>query len=80
MDSRALFDAALVVVAGLVAYTETFGFADPRATIREIVGVLAAMDIRVYLVVGGLFGICFVGYIAVYLPRRDARTIRPDQP
>ena len=78
MDSRELFDAVLVVVAGLVAYTETFGFADPRATIWEIAAVLADLDVRVYLVLGGLFGIFFVGYIVVYLPRRDARTIRPE--
>ena len=78
MDSRELFDAVLVVVAGLVAYTETFGFADPRATIWDIVGILANLDVRVYLVLGGLFGIFFVGYIVVYLPQRDARTIRPE--
>jgi len=78
MDSRALFDALLVVVAGLVAYTETFGFTDPRATIWQIVGVLRDLDVRVYLVLGGLFGVCFVGYLVVYLPRKDARTIRPE--
>jgi uncharacterized membrane protein len=78
MDSRELFDAVLVVVAGLVAYTETFGFADPRATISEIFSILANLDVRVYLVLGGLFGIVFVGYIVVYLPQKDARTIRPD--
>jgi len=77
MDSRKLFDVALVVVGGLVAYTETFGFADPRATIRVILSVLRTLDIRVYLVLSGLFGIIFVGYLVVYLPRRDARTIRP---
>ncbi len=76
MDRRVLFDALLVIVGGLVAYTETFGFADPRATIREILGVLANLDIRVYLVLSGLFGIAFVGYLVVYLPQKDARTIR----
>ena len=76
MDRRVLFDALLVVVGGLVAYTETFGFADPRATIREILAVLANLDIRVYLVLSGLFGIAFVGYLVVYLPQKDARTIR----
>jgi hypothetical protein len=77
MDSRELFDALLVVIAGLLAYTETFGFADPRATLREILSILATLDVRVYLVLSGLFGIVFVGYLVVYLPQKDARTIRP---
>lgn len=78
MDSRELFDLLLVAVAGVVAYTERYGFTDPRATIRDIVGTLANLDIRVYLVLGGLFGIAFIGYLAIYLPRRDAQGIRPD--
>jgi hypothetical protein len=78
MDSRELFDLVLVVVAGVVAYTETYGFADPRGTIWEIAGTLTDLDIRVYLVLGGLLGVMFVGYLVVYLPRRDAQTIRPE--
>jgi hypothetical protein len=77
MDSRVLFDAVLAVIAGLLAYTEMYGFTDPSATIWEILRRLANLDIRVYLVLGGLFGIVFVGYLAVYLPWRDARAIRP---
>ncbi|MBX0324164.1 hypothetical protein EGH21_14090 [Halomicroarcula sp. F13] len=77
MDSRELFDLVLVVVAGLLAYTETFGFADPRATLAEIIAVLATLDIRVYLVLGGLFGMSFVAYLVVYLPKKDARSARP---
>ncbi|GGN91363.1 MULTISPECIES: hypothetical protein [Haloarcula] len=77
MDSRELFDLALVVLAGLLAYTETFGFADPRATLEEILAVLVTLDVRVYLVLGGLFGIAFVAYLVVYLPKKDARSMRP---
>jgi len=76
MDRRVLFDAVLVVLGGFVAYTETFGFADPRTTIREIPTVLATLDVQVYLVLSGIFGIAFVGYLVVYLPQKDARTIR----
>lgn len=75
MDTRDLFDLVLVGLAGLLAYTETFGFADPRATLAELVAILAGLDVRVYLVLGGLFGIVFVVYLAVYLPRREARTV-----
>ena len=76
MDSRGLFDIALVVVAGLLAYTETFGFANPRTTLEEIIAAIAGLDIRVYLVLGGIFGICFVAYLTMYLPQKDARTIQ----
>jgi hypothetical protein len=78
MDSRELFDILLVVVGGLVAYTETYGFTDPRATVWQVLGVLETLDVRVYLVLGGLFGIMFVGYIVVYLPQKDAGSIRPE--
>ncbi|WP_254272495.1 hypothetical protein [Haloarcula marina] len=77
MDRRLLFDIVLVCLAGLLAYTETFGFADPRATIEEILAILAGLDVRVYVVLAGIFGIAFVTYLVVYLPKRDARTTRP---
>ncbi|WP_276273123.1 hypothetical protein [Haloarcula litorea] len=77
MDRRGWFDLALVVVAAVLAYTETFGFADPRATIEELVAILLGLDVRVYLVLGGIFGVAFVTYLVVYLPKRDARTTRP---
>ncbi|WP_424002433.1 hypothetical protein ACOZ4I_01805 [Haloarcula salina] len=76
MDSRGLFDVALVALAGLLAYTETFGFASPRATLEEILAIVAGLDVRVYLVLGGVFGICFVAYLTVYLPQKDARTMQ----
>jgi len=77
MDSRTLFDAVLVVLAGLLAYTETFGFANPRATLTEVIAIFANLDVRVYLVVSGFFGIIFVAYLVVYLPKKDAKTVRP---
>ena len=76
MDSRDLFDLALVAVAGLLAYTETFGFANPRTTLQEIIAAIVGLDIRVFLVLGGIFGICFVAYLTIYLPQKDARTIQ----
>ena len=77
MDSRLSFDLVLVVLAALLSYTETFGFADPRATIYEIIGVLLGLDIRVYLVLGGLMGMSFVAYLVVYLPQKAARSAGP---
>ena len=77
MDSRDTFDLVLVVLAGLLAYTETFGFADPRAILSEILAVLMNLDVRVYLLVGGVFGAAFVTYLVVYLPQKDARAVKP---
>ncbi|MBX0296274.1 hypothetical protein [Haloarcula nitratireducens] len=77
MDSRLSFDLVLVVLAALLSYTETFGFADPRATIYEIIGVLLGLDIRVYLVLGGMVGMSFVAYLVVYLPQKAARSAGP---
>ena len=77
MDSRDTFDLVLVVLAGLLAYTETFGFVDPRATISEILTVLLNLDVRVYLLIGGVFGAAFVTYLVVYLPQKDARAVKP---
>lgn len=77
MDSRDSFDLVLVVLAGLLAYTETFGFVDPRTTIAELVAILTGLDVRVYLVLAGIFGVVFVTYLAVYLPQKDARAVKP---
>ena len=77
MQERDVLDLLLVAIVGALAYVETFGLADPAATVDEIVAVLLTIDVRVYLVVGGVFGIAFVGYITVYLPRKDAaRSVR----
>ncbi|WP_135303913.1 hypothetical protein [Haloarcula amylovorans] len=77
MDSRLSFDLVLVVLAALLSYTETFGFADPRATIMDIFDILVGLDIRVYLVLGGLVGMSFVAYLVVYLPQKEARSAGP---
>ncbi len=72
MQERDLMDLVLVAVVAVLAYVETFGLADPIATVDEIVDVVATLDVRVYLVLGGVFGLVFVGYITVYLPQKDA--------
>jgi hypothetical protein len=72
MDDRDLFDLLLVLLVGTLAYVEVYGLADPLAALAALRATAEAIDVRVYLVVGGVLGICFVGYLAVYLPRRDA--------
>jgi Mg2+/citrate symporter len=80
MRDRTLFDLILVLVAGVLAYTETFGWADPIANLDALLGVFAAIDVRAYLVAGGLLGVVFVGYLVAYLPKKEAqRSVRKQQ-
>jgi len=77
MRDRTLFDLVLVLAAGILAYTETFGWADPVANLDQVLGVFAAIDVRAYLVLGGLLGVVFVGYLVAYLPKKEAtRSVR----
>lgn len=77
MQERDVLDLLLVAVLSVVTYVETFGIADPVATLDEIVGVLASIDVTVYVVLGGLLGIFFLAYLTIYLPKQNAaRSIR----
>ncbi|MFB6074790.1 MAG: hypothetical protein ABEJ89_07240 [Haloarculaceae archaeon] len=73
MDGRDLFDLLLVAFVALLGYVKTFGFADPAASLDDILSLFSEVDMRVYMVLGGVFGIIFVGYIAIYLPKKAAR-------
>lgn len=72
MRERDVVDLILVAVLAAVTYVEAFGLADPLAVARTVAEILRSLDVRVYLVLGGIFGIAFVGYLTVYLPRKDA--------
>ena len=72
MQERDVLDLLLVVVLAVVTYVESFGLADPVATLDEILAILLAIDVQVYLVLGGVLGIGFVGYITIYLPKKTA--------
>lgn len=77
MQERDVLDLILIGLLAVASYVETFGLADPVATFDEILAVLATLDIRIYLVLGGICGIMFVGYLTIYLPKKDAgRSIR----
>ncbi|MCU4800536.1 hypothetical protein OB920_09155 [Halobacteria archaeon HArc-gm2] len=72
MQERDVLDLFLVAVLAVLTYVEAFGLADPIATVDEILAIFAGIGVEVYLVLGGLFGIVFVGYLTVYLPKKDA--------
>jgi len=70
MDPRDVFDWALLVVIGTVLYVELFGLGFSRERLDTIVETLLGFDLTVYLVVAGVFGVLFVGYIVMYLPQK----------
>lgn len=72
MQERDVIDLLLVVILAILAYVESFGLADPIATLDEIVALFADVGIEIYLVLGGIFGIVFVGYLTIYLPKKEA--------
>jgi len=79
MRGRTLADIVLVVLAGVIAYTETFGWSDPAAGLEEIIALFTSFDTSVYLVIAGVLGTLFVGYVAVYLPKRVSQQSVTDQ-
>jgi hypothetical protein len=72
MRQRTLADLLLVVAVAVLAYVETFGWSEPAAGFEAIIALFAELDVGVYLVVAGVIGIMFVGYVAIYLPKRLA--------
>lgn len=70
MEPRDVFDGVLVALIAIVAYWEVFGFGLSRERLDAILATVLGLDITVYLVVAGVFGIVFVGYIAIYLPQK----------
>lgn len=73
MEPRDVFDAALVVLVTVVVYLELLGFGVSRGRLAVIVEVLLGQDLAVYLVLAGVFGIIFLGYITIYLPQKYSR-------
>lgn len=77
MRKRDVLDLLLVAILAILAYVESFGLSDPIATIDDIIALFIAVDVEIYLVLGGVFGIVFLGYLTVYLPKKEAnRSIR----
>jgi len=80
MRGRTMADGLLVIAAAVLAYVETFGWSEPAAGLDEFLELFTALDLTVYLVIAGVAGVIFVGYVAVYLPKRMvSQSVRDQQ-
>lgn len=79
MEPRDLFDGLVIVLVAVVVYLEVFGFVLSPERLGVILEVLLGQDLSVYLVAAGIFGVVFVGYIAVYLPKKYGKSA-PEHP
>lgn len=77
MGPRDVFDGILLALVGVALYVHFFGASLSMDRVDTLVGVLLAIDFRIYLVGAGVLGILFVGYIAVYLPRKQSGNFQP---
>lgn len=72
MRPRDLFDALLVTLLAVSLYGGATGFSPSPELFWRAVEAVLGVDIAVYLVFAGVLGVAFVGYIAVYLPRKQS--------
>ena len=71
MDPRDIFDACLLVVLVVTLFVEQSGTSFSTELLQSAIHATVSLDLAVYLVIGGVLGVAYVGYIAVYLPRKQ---------
>lgn len=76
MQPRDVFDGLLLAVLGVVVYAEVVGPSVSYERMRRVVETLLNINIAIYLVVGGVLGVAYVGYIALYLPRKQSNNLQ----
>jgi len=72
MQQRDRFDLVLLVVLAVVLTLERYGTSGAIGTPGAVADAVLSLDVVVYLVVGSVLGVAFVGYIAVYLPYKQS--------
>jgi hypothetical protein len=77
VQPRDVFDGLLLALLGAAFYVHFFGTSISAERVDALLAVLLAIDLRIYLVGAGVLGIVFVGYIAVYLPQKQAGDLSP---
>ncbi len=75
MQPRDVFDGVLLVVLAVVLALDRYGTGGALGTPEAAVRTVLSLDVVVYLVIGGVLGVAFVGYIAVYLPYKQSGNV-----
>jgi len=74
MEERDVFDVVLVVIFALVFSLDRYATVGSIGRPGAVIDVVRSLDIAVYLVIAGILGVVFVGYIAIYLPYKQSET------
>jgi hypothetical protein len=76
MQPRDVFDGFLIAVLGIVAYVEIVGPSVSYKRMQVVIEAILNINIAIYLVIGGILGVAYVGYIVLYLPRKQSKNIQ----
>jgi len=71
VQPRDIFDGLLVAGLAAVLYLRVVGPTLSGDRVDALLALLAGVDVVVYLVLAALLGAAFIGYIAVYMPRKQ---------
>ena len=77
MEPRDVFDGLLIALLAVLSYVHIYGLSFSRDRLDALIEAVASIDVVVYIVIAGMIGVAFVGYIAIYLPQKQSRDISP---
>ena len=72
MRPRTAFDIALVALLAASLSVASSGITFSAGLFWVAVDAVLSIDITLYLIVAGVFGTLYVGYIAIYLPQKQS--------
>jgi hypothetical protein len=75
MEPRDVFDGVLLAILGVILYVRLIGPTFSGARARTVLDVLLGLELIFYLVFAGIVAICFIGYLFIYVPRKQSRNI-----
>jgi uncharacterized membrane protein YbhN (UPF0104 family) len=75
MEPRDVFDGLLLGALVVLVYVHLYGLSFSTDRVDTVIDALLNLNIAIYLVVAGIAGVVFVGYIAIYLPQKQSKNI-----
>lgn len=77
MQPRDVFDGLLIGLLAVLSYVHVYGLSFSRDRVDALIEAVTSIDLVVYIVIAGMIGVVFVGYIAIYLPQKQSGEISP---